>query len=84
MLTWLYGCMYVQVNDSAQPGESHVLLLILEELKKLQKTLNLHLCGRYEGGKYLYWATRINKAFFIFYIATVSLFLTVIFTEWID
>ncbi|KAK2820594.1 hypothetical protein Q5P01_023553 [Channa striata] len=71
-----------EVDDGVQSGESHVLLLILEELKELQKTLNLHLSSRDEGGRLSHWATRINNAFFIFYVATVSLFLCFIFKEW--
>ncbi|XP_031171419.1 5-hydroxytryptamine receptor 3A-like [Sander lucioperca] len=71
-----------EVNNSIQPRESHVLLLILEELKELQKTLNLHLRCRQEVGKSGHWAAKINRAFFIFYITTVSLFLILIFIEW--
>ncbi|XP_069016542.1 5-hydroxytryptamine receptor 3A-like [Embiotoca jacksoni] len=69
-------------NGSVQSGESHVLLLILEELKELQKTLKLHLSCREKGGKFSHLATRINRGFFIFYIITVSLFLPLIFMEW--
>ncbi|XP_010783487.1 5-hydroxytryptamine receptor 3C-like, partial [Notothenia coriiceps] len=36
------------VNNSIQWRESHVLLLILEELKELQHTLNLHLNCRHQ------------------------------------
>ncbi|XP_029312693.1 5-hydroxytryptamine receptor 3A-like [Cottoperca gobio] len=71
-----------EVNNSIQSRESRVLLLILEELKELQKTLNLQLSCRHEVGKFGHWATRINRAFFIFYITTVSLFLCLIFIEW--
>ncbi|KAK5851087.1 hypothetical protein PBY51_001908 [Eleginops maclovinus] len=70
------------VNNSIQYQESHVLLLILEELKELQHTLNLHLSCRHQVGKSGQWAARINKAFFIFYLITVSLFLSLIFIEW--
>ncbi|XP_032359096.1 5-hydroxytryptamine receptor 3A [Etheostoma spectabile] len=71
-----------EVNNSIQPRESHVLLLILEELKELQKTLNLHLRCRQKVGKSGHWAAKINRAFFIFYVTIVSLFLTLIFIEW--
>ncbi|XP_070847204.1 5-hydroxytryptamine receptor 3A-like [Chaetodon trifascialis] len=71
-----------EVNNSIQSGESHVLLLILEELKELQKALNLHLSRKGEAGKSVQWAARINKAFFMFYITTVSLFLPLIFMKW--
>ncbi|XP_040923264.1 5-hydroxytryptamine receptor 3A-like [Toxotes jaculatrix] len=71
-----------EVNKSIRSGESHVLLLILEELEEMQKTLILHLSPREEGGKFTHWATRINRGFFIFYVATASLFLSLIFNEW--
>uniref|UniRef100_A0AAQ6ITZ2 Uncharacterized protein n=2 Tax=Anabas testudineus TaxID=64144 RepID=A0AAQ6ITZ2_ANATE len=44
-----------EVNNSVQSEECRVLLLILKELKKLQKSLNLSPSSREEGGKYLYW-----------------------------
>ncbi|XP_028264063.1 5-hydroxytryptamine receptor 3A-like [Parambassis ranga] len=75
-----------EVNRGLQSAESQVLLLILEELKDLQKTLNLHLSWREEeeGGREasVQYATRINRAFFIFYIIAVSLFLSLIFMQW--
>ncbi|XP_042363277.1 5-hydroxytryptamine receptor 3A-like [Plectropomus leopardus] len=74
--------MSEEVNNSIQSRESHVLLLILQELKELQKNLNLNLSCRQERGKSSLWAARINKAFLIFYITTVSLFLTLIFIAW--
>ncbi|XP_041670770.1 5-hydroxytryptamine receptor 3A-like [Cheilinus undulatus] len=71
-----------EANRSIQSGDNHVLLLILEELKELQKSVDLHLNHRVEGGKSVLWAAKINKAFFIFYVITVSLFLPFIFIEW--
>ncbi|XP_067432646.1 5-hydroxytryptamine receptor 3A-like [Thunnus thynnus] len=71
-----------EVDNIVQSGESRVLLLILEELRELQKTVNLHLSCRDEGGKSSHWATRINRAFFIFYIIVVSTFLLLIYMEW--
>uniref|UniRef100_A0A671XBY8 Si:dkey-49c17.4 n=2 Tax=Sparus aurata TaxID=8175 RepID=A0A671XBY8_SPAAU len=71
-----------EVHNSVQSAESRVLLLILEEMKELQKTLNLHFsCGVGEG-RSVQWAARINRAFFVFYVTTVSLFLPLIFVEW--
>ncbi|XP_077959925.1 uncharacterized protein LOC120819780 [Gasterosteus aculeatus] len=70
--------MVQEVNNSVQARESDTLLLIMEELKELQNILNLHLVCRHDGGKSGLLAARINRAFFIFYIATVSLFLTLI------
>ncbi|XP_008294211.1 5-hydroxytryptamine receptor 3A-like [Stegastes partitus] len=71
-----------EVNSSVHSGESYVLLLILEELKQLQKTLNLHLGCKADGGKSARWAARINKAFFVFYLLTVSLFLCFMYIQW--
>ncbi|XP_076743953.1 5-hydroxytryptamine receptor 3A-like [Maylandia zebra] len=70
------------VNNSNHTGEYNVLVLILEELKELKKSLNLHLSGSEKGGKYVQWAARINRVFFIFYAVTVSLFLSLMYTEW--
>lgn len=69
-----------QVNTNIQPGD--VLMLILEQQKELQKTLNLHLGCREESCKFMLLAARINKAFFFFYVAAVSVFLLLIFAEW--
>ncbi|XP_062298246.1 5-hydroxytryptamine receptor 3A-like [Scomber scombrus] len=71
-----------EVDSIMQTGESHVLLLILEELKELQKTANLHVSCREEARRSYHWATRINRAFFIFYLVVVSTFLSLIFMEW--
>ncbi|KAM4526360.1 5-hydroxytryptamine receptor 3A-like [Fundulus diaphanus] len=73
-----------EVNSSLQSGESHVMLLILDELRKLQKTVYLHFGYREERVKLVSWAKRINRSFFICYIITVSLFLYLIFREWIS
>ncbi|XP_074519121.1 5-hydroxytryptamine receptor 3A-like [Halichoeres trimaculatus] len=69
-----------EVNGISQSRDSHVLLLILGELKEMQMNLNLN-C-RMEGGKSVLLAKRINRAFFIFYVSTVFLFLCFIFIEW--
>ncbi|KAM3859825.1 5-hydroxytryptamine receptor 3A-like [Diretmus argenteus] len=74
-----------EVRIVLQMGESGVLLLILEELKELDNTLMLFLSSRKEGGTPGYWtraATRINTAFFIFYVLAVSLFLLLMCIEW--
>uniref|UniRef100_A0A087Y413 Si:dkey-49c17.4 n=1 Tax=Poecilia formosa TaxID=48698 RepID=A0A087Y413_POEFO len=70
------------VNSTLPSGESHVLLLILDELKKLQKTVYVHLGNREEKVKMVSWAKRINRSFFICYTVTVFLFLYLIFREW--
>ncbi|XP_053270306.1 5-hydroxytryptamine receptor 3A [Pleuronectes platessa] len=66
-----------------QSRESRVLLLILDELQELKKTMSLHLSPREEaGGRLFLWATRINRGFFIFYVTTVLLFLSLLFYKW--
>uniref|UniRef100_A0A8C7WPY0 Si:dkey-49c17.4 n=1 Tax=Oryzias sinensis TaxID=183150 RepID=A0A8C7WPY0_9TELE len=71
-----------EVNNGIHSPESNVLLSILEELKKLQTALFLHLnCGKKRGNSSC-WARKINKVFFIFYLITVLLFLSFIFMEW--
>ncbi|XP_028331181.1 5-hydroxytryptamine receptor 3E-like isoform X2 [Gouania willdenowi] len=70
-----------EVSSSIQTGETHVLLLILDELKEMQKTLRVHHSCRSKG-KYAMWAARINGAFFFLYVITVSLFLPLLYMEW--
>lgn len=72
----------VQVNTNIQPGDGGVLMLILEQQKELQKTLNLHLGYRGESCKFMLLAARINKGFFFFYVVAVSVFLLLIIAEW--
>ncbi|KAM9837907.1 5-hydroxytryptamine receptor 3A-like [Aulostomus maculatus] len=71
-----------EVNKGEQAGEAPALLLILEELKALKGTLSRHLGCKEERGSSVQWAARINGAFFVFYIVTVTLFLSHIFVEW--
>uniref|UniRef100_UPI003AAA536A 5-hydroxytryptamine receptor 3A-like n=1 Tax=Centroberyx gerrardi TaxID=166262 RepID=UPI003AAA536A len=74
-----------EVGNSRQSGESGVLLLILEELRELQKSLAPLLSSKQEAGKTGYWtraARRINTAFFICYVIAVSLFLIFMCIEW--
>lgn len=72
----------VQVNSSFNSEEPGRYLLILEELKEMQKTLSLHYGCRQEGGKFHRLATNINRAFFAFYVVAVLLFLPLICMEW--
>lgn len=74
--------VFVQVNVSTQPGDCSSLTLILEQLKELQETLKLQLGCRNRSYKFALIAGRINKAFFIFYVTAVSVFLLLIFAEW--
>lgn len=67
-------------------GEGPDLERLSEELRELEKTLSQLLSGARDeerpGG---YWAKlvkKVNRIFFICYIATVGVFLTVIFVKW--
>ncbi|KAG7222285.1 hypothetical protein INR49_027289, partial [Caranx melampygus] len=71
-----------EVNRGVQSGESRLLVLILEELKQLKQTLNLHLSCSDNGRRSTPWASRVNRGFMIFYVTTVSLFLSLMFNEW--
>lgn len=74
--------VFAQVNAKTQPQDCGALTLILEQLKELQETLNLQLGCRDKSYKFTLLAARINKAFFIFYVTAVSVFLLIIFVEW--
>ena len=60
--------------------------MILDQLRDLEKNLDVFFkSNKEDGGRPAYWtrmATRINTAFFIFYVTTVVVFLSVIFNEW--
>ncbi|XP_015237509.1 PREDICTED: 5-hydroxytryptamine receptor 3A-like isoform X1 [Cyprinodon variegatus] len=71
-----------EVYSSLQSEESRMLLLILDELQKLQKKVYIHLGGRDEKMKFVSWAKRINRYFFVCYTITISLFLFLIWREW--
>ncbi|XP_015237595.1 PREDICTED: 5-hydroxytryptamine receptor 3A-like [Cyprinodon variegatus] len=71
-----------EANNSRDSGDANALQLILEELKNLQNMMHHHLGPREERMKSVLWAKRINKCFFVFYVVTVSLFLSFIFLEW--
>ncbi|XP_068162288.1 5-hydroxytryptamine receptor 3A-like [Antennarius striatus] len=70
------------LNATFKPDDSHIFLLILEELKELRKTRNADAGCKQERGSSFIWATRINKAFFIFYLGSVLVFLPAIFIKW--
>uniref|UniRef100_A0A668A188 5-hydroxytryptamine receptor 3E-like n=2 Tax=Myripristis murdjan TaxID=586833 RepID=A0A668A188_9TELE len=74
-----------EVGSGRPAGECGVLLLILEELRRLQRSQALLLSDTMDGGTPGCWtraATKINTLFFIFYVVTVSLFLIFICKEW--
>ncbi|XP_035469045.1 5-hydroxytryptamine receptor 3A-like [Scophthalmus maximus] len=58
---------------------------VSDELRKVEKTLTLLLRSRRDEFEPGYWtrvAQRVNKAFFIFYVTLVCLFLIVLFLKW--
>ncbi|XP_054899052.1 5-hydroxytryptamine receptor 3A-like [Poeciliopsis prolifica] len=71
-----------EVNYSGHSRDTNALQLIVDELKKLQNMMLQHFGPREERVKSVFWAKRINRLFFIFYVLTVSLFLSFIFMEW--
>lgn len=74
----------VQASPSMWPGDCGALLLVLEQLKELQGTLKLQLGCRGESCRFTPLAVKINKNFFIFYVTAVSIFLPLIFVEWMS
>lgn len=74
--------LLLQVKTITQSAEPQVLLLIHQQLKELQESVNVHTGYRARGGKFVRWAERINQVFFVLYSTTVVVFLLHIFTEW--
>ncbi|XP_076007892.1 5-hydroxytryptamine receptor 3A-like [Genypterus blacodes] len=68
--------------NSKETGETRVLLLILKELKEVQKTFNLLLSSRDGRPVTEDWITRLNRVFFAFYFISVVLFLSFMWKEW--
>ncbi|XP_071201549.1 5-hydroxytryptamine receptor 3A-like [Salvelinus alpinus] len=70
----------------SEQGESHLLLLILGDLRAVERTLALFASGRREG-KSGYWtrvARRLNAAFFTIYLISVMLFISLMCKEWLN
>ncbi|XP_014858526.1 PREDICTED: 5-hydroxytryptamine receptor 3A-like [Poecilia mexicana] len=66
-------------------GESYTLERLADELRAMEKTLTRLFKSNKEEETSGYWnrvATRVDKAFFFFYILVVSIFLVLIFLEW--
>lgn len=75
----------MQDNSSKVTEEHQALVKLLAELKGIEKTLSLVFDSRNEEEKRGYWtsvAKKVNKAFFIFYVTVVILFLLVVFLKW--
>lgn len=75
----------MQGNSSKVTEEHQALVKLLAELKGIEKTLSLLFNNRNEEEKQGYWtsvAKKVNKAFFIFYVTVVVLFLIVVFVKW--
>uniref|UniRef100_A0A8C8MJ06 Neurotransmitter-gated ion-channel ligand-binding domain-containing protein n=1 Tax=Oncorhynchus tshawytscha TaxID=74940 RepID=A0A8C8MJ06_ONCTS len=70
----------------SEQGESRLLLLILGDLRAVERTLALFASGRREG-KLGYWtrvARRLNAAFFTIYLISVMLFISLMCKEWLN
>lgn len=76
-----------QINCGKVMEELQVLDKLTKELQRIDRTLSLVLEGREEATKPRYWtrmAKRLNKAFFVFYVTVVIVFLIFIHLKWID
>ncbi|KAM4715211.1 5-hydroxytryptamine receptor 3A-like [Anableps anableps] len=72
-------------RNSKSLGECYTLERLSDELRAMEKTLTLLFKSNKEEETCGYWnrvATRVDKAFFLFYVIVVSLFLILIFLEW--
>ncbi|XP_035634696.2 5-hydroxytryptamine receptor 3A-like isoform X2 [Oncorhynchus keta] len=70
----------------SEQGESRLLLLILGDLRAVERTLALFASGRREG-KPGYWtrvARHLNVAFFTIYLISVMLFISFMCKEWLN
>lgn len=80
-------CVFVVVVFwKAQSGAlCQTLEKLSGELGQIERTLTVLLKGKKDKDKMGYWtqvATRVNRIFFIFYLAVVSLFLAILFSKW--
>nr|XP_057921562.1 5-hydroxytryptamine receptor 3A-like [Doryrhamphus excisus] len=69
-------------NNGLLSAESQALLLVMDELKELQRTLSVQRNCREDRGKAASLVSKINKAFFFFYLVTASLFLLLLYLQW--
>nr|XP_046168868.1 5-hydroxytryptamine receptor 3A-like [Oncorhynchus gorbuscha] len=70
----------------SEQGESRLLLLILGDLRAVERTLALFASGRREG-KPGYWtrvARHLNATFFTIYLISVMLFISFMCKEWLN
>ncbi|XP_055085785.1 5-hydroxytryptamine receptor 3A-like [Periophthalmus magnuspinnatus] len=73
-----------QLSDpgSKPLDEGTTLEKILEQLKRVERSL-LHLSDNHEDpGKWTQFAKKLNKVFFVVYVVVVCVFLTYIYIEW--
>lgn len=76
-----------QINCGKVMEELQTLDRLSKELQAIERTLSLVLHAREEATKPGYWtrvAKRLNKAFFVFYVTVVIVFLIFIYLKWID
>ncbi|XP_019726241.1 5-hydroxytryptamine receptor 3A-like [Hippocampus comes] len=73
-----------QVNCSVPSAEAGLLLLLVNELKELQRMLSVqHRCKR-DRRKSVRLASKINKGFFFIYLAAATLFLSFLYRDWMS
>lgn len=78
---------HLQTNNDKVMEEEQALEKLSEELLGIKKMLSHILDEQGEETKAGYWtrvAKRVNKAFFIFYVTVVTVFLIVIYLKWND
>lgn len=77
----------MQTNSDKVMEEQQALEKLSEELLGIEKTLSLILDEQEDKTKPGYWTRvvkRVNKAFFIFYVTMVIMFLIFIYLKWYD
>lgn len=76
-----------QISGGKVMEELQILEKLTKELRAIDRTLSMVLDGREDETKPRYWtrvARRLNKAFFVFYLTVVTLFLIFITLKWMD
>ncbi|XP_051925674.1 5-hydroxytryptamine receptor 3A-like [Hippocampus zosterae] len=89
---WTQGGVFFSMPETPtglMPAHSGALCQTLEklsgELGQMERTQTVLLKGKKDKDKKGYWtqvATWVNRIFFIFYLAVVSLFLAILFSKW--
>lgn len=83
-VNWFTKSLF-QDRSSKRLGECYTLERLSDELRAMEKMLTLLFKSNKDEETSGYWnrvATRVDKAFFVFYVLVVILFLVFIFLEW--